>query len=199
MAEPPEPYYTPAAIRAAVKVLDQSQAISNELLAETIADAESLFERYRGVAFRVRTATAIVAGASEATVIVPHLQLVEVSSVSIDGTELTGDEIAAITVWPDGRLVRSEGWAGTQAVITYTHGFEEPPPAILRACREYVRAVALETIGNGPRNTISYTDPDSGFSYRESTPDWEAGRPTGYIAVDRALNSVPDYRVPGVA
>ena len=29
---------------------------------------------------------------------------------------------------------------------------------------------------------------------RFSTPDWNAGRPTGYLEVDRLLNSLPDYR-----
>jgi hypothetical protein len=103
-----------------------------------------------------------------------------------------------MTVWSEmGILERVSGWHGP-VVVTYTHGFSETPPAVLRACREFVRAKALQYTGNQPRNALSYTD-DNGYSYRESTADWNAGRPTGLMVVDDALNSLDDYRTPGVA
>jgi hypothetical protein len=48
-----------------------------------------------------------------------------------------------------------------------------------------------------PRDIIA-TSAD-GMSTRYSTPDWGAGRATGYLEIDRLLNTLPDYRTPAIA
>jgi len=67
-------------------------------------------------------------------------------------------------------------------------------PALARACREYVRASALANQSGVSRDVISQSV--EGVSTRFSTPDVDAGRPTGYVDVDRLLSSLTDYRVP---
>jgi len=53
--------------------------------------------------------------------------------------------------------------------------------------------VARSRAAGVSRNTLSEAT-DAGTT-RYSTPDWEGGRPTGWLEVDRLLNTLPDYRV----
>lgn len=72
-----------------------------------------------------------------------------------------------------------------------------PPETILDACAEYVVSVVRNRSVGTSRDVIAQSF-DGGVT-RYSTPDWRAGRPTGYLEVDRLLNSMPDYRIPGIA
>lgn len=74
--------------------------------------------------------------------------------------------------------------------ITFTIG--GPPTAVLRACREYVRSCALSDRSGVPRDVISQSA--EGTYTRFSTPDWDAGRPTGWLEVDRLLNSLDNFQ-----
>ncbi|WCO67878.1 hypothetical protein PO878_03960 [Iamia majanohamensis] len=192
-------YPTASDIRAKVPVLDKvplDEDVLVDLIEELVAEFQGIAEEYRGVAYVPRTATDVFPRASTDALLLTWPQVTAVTGVTVDGTSLTVDELADVTTETWGRLYRPVGWHG-DITVTYTHGLAETPPAVTRACREFVRAKVLEQTGNGPRNVTSYQD-DSGWSYRESTPDWAAGRPTGLQVVDAALNSLPDHRVPGV-
>lgn len=67
---------------------------------------------------------------------------------------------------------------------------------LVRACRQYVRSCAMADNSNVPRDVIGQSF--EGNYTRYSTPDKSAGRLTGYLEVDRLLNSLPDYRL-GIA
>ena len=73
------------------------------------------------------------------------------------------------------------------------HGATSTPAALLDACTEYVLCVARNRASGVSRNTLSEAT-DAGTT-RYSTPDWSAGRPTGWLEVDRLLNTLPDYRI----
>ena len=51
-------------------------------------------------------------------------------------TDRSGAHAAVVAVDADG---------GSEVVITYTHGYENPPSSILRGCREFVRSRAIES------------------------------------------------------
>ena len=68
---------------------------------------------------------------------------------------------------------------------------------MLDACTEYVLCVLRARASGVSRNTLS--EATEAGTTRYSTPDWSAGRPTGWLEVDRLLNSLPDYRTPGIA
>lgn len=70
-----------------------------------------------------------------------------------------------------------------------------PPTLVMRACAEYVSAVLRADRSGTSRDVIAQSF-DGGVT-RYSTPNWGAGRPTGFLEVDRLLNSMPDYRLPG--
>lgn len=92
-------------------------------------------------------------------------------------------------------------WDGTpirQAYAWIAYGDDTAPVGLVRAAREYVRAVALRDQSGVPRDVLSMSFGD-GTSTRYATPDWAARRPTGYMEVDRLLNALPRHYVPGIA
>lgn len=164
-------------------------SMSDALLTDLVAEFADLAGRYIDRALTPTEAVASLDGVRSRVLELPHREVTEVSAVSIDGTELSDDALAALVVDRSrGSVTRDTWWIGCTIDVEYTHGYTTTPPGLVRACREYVRAKALEASGNQPRNTISFTD-SSGFSYRESTPDWDNGRPTGLLVVDQVLNS----------
>lgn len=184
-------YLTADELRAGAAVIDNAERFHDDLLDGLVAEFEDLAERYRGIAFEPRTATATLRASGSSRLMLPHVEVSAVSAVTENGASVLA---AGFDLWSSqGLLVRPSGWFVEPIVVSYTHGLSSPPAAILRACREWVRAKAMQSTGNMPRNALSYSD-ESGTSYRESIADWEAGRPTGLLVVDEALNSVSDRR-----
>lgn len=193
-----DPYYAADDLRGLVRPVGDPGEHDDELIEGLVAEYEELAERARGVAYRHREATFTTGMVSGCPILLPHVQIVSIDSVTVDGVPWTTEQVEALSFDAGTGAIDVDAWWGRRAVITYTHGFGTPPPAILRGCREFVRARALAEKANAPRNAISWQD-DSGWSYRTSTADWNAGRYTGLMVVDDAINSVTDYRVPGLA
>lgn len=191
-----DPYYTPVEIRALVPPVRDEGKYSDALIEALVAEFEGIAERARGVAYRHREATAtLLAPACRTTL--PHVMLVSVDSVTVDGTEWTTEQVEEITVIGALGVIEAHWTGGLVVDVAYTHGYETPGPSILRGCREFVRARAIETQGNAPRNTSGYSD-DSGREYRFERADWNAGKYTGLTVVDDAINTATDHRVPGL-
>lgn len=189
----PAPYLTPGEIRAEVSGLDAPK-YSDATLARYVRRFEGLAERYRGVAYRVRTETAITArpwGCGWWRL--PHIHVSAITTATLDGVTVvpTPTRIVADRL---GDLVEMSGAGGS--LFTYTHGYVEPPQAILDACVEFVRAEARQQKDSQPRNATGIRD-DLGWSY-ESTADWDNGRPTKWLAVNEFLNQVRDERPTGM-
>ena len=191
-----DPYYTPAEIRSLVAPIADSGKYSNELLEALIADYEELAERARGVAYRHREASAMFYDPG-CRITLPNVMIVTVDSVTVDGTAWDAGQITDLKVMAPLGWVDAEAWGGSEVVITYTHGYENPPSSILRGCREFVRSRAIESQSAKPRQTVGYTD-DSGQQYSFDRADWNAGKYTGLPSVDDAINTATDFRVPGV-
>lgn len=105
----------------------------------------------------------------------------------ISGTGIpAGTRIASINSTTSIELTANATASGTSITLSIVD------PVLARACREYVRASAVATRSNVSRDVISQSV--EGMVTRFSTPDKKAGRPTGYIDVDRLLNTLPDRR-----
>lgn len=106
----------------------------------------------------------------------------------ITGTGIpAGTRIASINSTTSIELTANATASGTGITFSIVD------PVLARACREYVRASAVATRSNVPRDVISQSV--EGLTTRFSTPNKEQGRPTGYIDVDRLLNTLPDRRI----
>lgn len=193
------PYATPDAIRLKVPDIADTDKFPDDLLVDLIADFEKVAEQYRGIAYTTRTLTETWIATywnPLDTVSLSWPQVQSITSVTLDGQTLASGTDYLIEVSNTGRyrLRRSwfVGWFGT-LVVTYNHGCTTVPTTVMRALYDYVRAGAMQNKAGVPRDVISQTLPGGG-STRYSTPDITAGRPTGYIDVDRRLNSMPDFR-----
>jgi hypothetical protein len=188
---------------AEVKTLIGSKAANwdNTRIANLVARFEEMVEDYLGCAYQERTRTWTVRDRTRWRYLqLPDPFVREVSAVSIDGTADTEDQITAMnsTLAGDvGVVTRDGGWMGL-ASITYTHGLDLPPQALLDACVDYVRVKYLAQTSSRARNIESYED-DSGFSYTVGRADPANGRPTGIPPVDDAINEVPSHAIPGIA
>lgn len=150
---------------------------------------EMLAEEARGVAYVPRIAVEDHPGCSP--VLLGHKQPRELLAVWVDGVERDVDGFTLdasrghVTGPASGAVVR----------VAYSHGYDAPPPPLVAACREYVRAKILADTSDMQRAVLSYTNLASGEVYRYGTSDWNAGRFTGMAVVDDLIAQVHDERV----
>lgn len=184
------PYLTPEQIRD-LRIGEVSEA-TDDRLASLVASFESIAERYRGVAYTPRDATLTTSVGCGGVLFLPTMKVRSVTSLTVDGVATTGYTLDAET----GTIYLGAG--GERAVVVaWSHGFDEPPPLVIDACAEYVVSAWRASNAGNSRNVIGQTS--EGATIRYSTPNWSAGRPTGWLEVDRLLDSLDDYRLPGIA
>jgi len=191
-------YLTASQVRSRVPALTNSTTYPDSELENLVDEFTDITERYRNLAFEPRTVTGEVITYPNAATQLAHFPIRSITSASADGTALTASELAALTIDKPTGLITGGPWVGSkQLTVTYSHGLDSPPEIILRACAEYVRSVAFSSRSGQSRDVIAQSM--DGSYTRYSTPDWNRGRPTGYLEVDRLLNSAPSYLTPGVA
>lgn len=203
-------YMTVDILRSRVPALVDPAAFPDLDLSDLISEFEDLAEQYRGVSYETKAGVVEkheLRGESVVWTDWPRLQ--SVTSVLVDLYGLTQTmNLAAVHVEVEtGRIdlgslftspVLTHGSFSGTATVTYTHGLTDPiPPGLLRACRLYVRACALRDQSTVGRDVLTQAF-EGGGTTRYSTPDWKAGRPTGYLDVDSLLNQLRDYRRPGI-
>ena len=196
-------YPTAAQIRDAVgePIASDDDTYPDALLTQLVAEFADIAERFRGVAF-VPTTTVEEREVDGCSLFLDWARPRSITSLVVDGDTLdpSSYQLNKSTGQLRFRAGSSSGNNGfpSLAVVTYIHGEDDLPSPIYRGCLEYVRATAVSDRSGTGRDVIAQTF-DGGFT-RYSTPDWEAGRPTGWLEVDRLLNSVSDRRTPaGIA
>lgn len=183
------PYLSADALRS-VKPLDNKSRFPDADLNALVAEFEEIVEQAKGVAFTPRDATYTCPGVRGCRLELPHRMVTDWTSVSIDGTALSAGQLAKIVLDGNaGTLHYPGGWLGDVIEVDYTHGLAVPPAAVLRACKEYVRARALKQSGNQPRDAAGPAGVD-GTSYPVA-----ATTPTGVRAADSVLANVRDYLI----
>ncbi len=190
-------YPTATEIRDRVDRLASTDAFPDAVLDDLIDEFQELAERYRGVSFVSTTATAekhTLAGVRVARLDWPAITSITAATVTASDGTVTTLTPADLVIDHPHPLVDLGGVYSGVLSITYVHGLATTPPAITRACREYVRACALRDYSQVGRDVTSQGF-ENGGTTRYVTEDWDAGRPTGYLEVNRLLNSVRDYRV----
>lgn len=163
-----------------------------DIIEELVAEFEERVEDHLGVAYEPREATYTVDVSPYASaVVLPHVKIREITAVTVDDTEWTEDEISDLT--PDLEAGVIPWTTCGVAVFAYGHGFDEPTPAVKRACRNFVRAKYVYETSERSRNVTSVDD-QSGTTY-----DYAVTTPTGVPEADRIIATLTSYRVPGVA
>lgn len=176
--------------------LESSAKVSSDLLRELRDEFTDRAEDYCGTSFVPRYRRDVIKGSGSVNLLLSRTFPTTILSAS--STDTSGTVTAfTVTNWDpqDSGLLVTDGDAFTSTTygernlsVAYEYGLTSCPPAIKRACKDYVRAKALEQGSRVGRDLIRETSPD-GFSQQWSTPDPAAGRPTGLLDVDAALNS----------
>lgn len=162
-----------------------------------IASFEAVAESFLGYACTARTATETLdVDRTTRDLQVSYGPVTAITSVTVNGT------LKAATDYrrrPGGiiRLTYGAWTINVDIVVAYGYGLATTPPLVLDACVEYVDSVLRSERSGTSRDVISQSF-DGGIT-RYSTPDITAGRPTGWLEVDRLLVTQKYQAVPGVA
>lgn len=159
------------------------------LIDDLIAEFEETLEWHTGQVYDQREVTETI-DAVGGDLLLTHSQVVSVTSVSVDGTDYTTDQVDELKVRSSG-IIRDFNRCG-QVTVTYTYGPETAPKWAVRACTEFVRAKVLLSTSDAPRSQ-QVTD-DSGWTYRYFNTE-----PTGVDEADRIIAANADRRPPGIA
>ena len=95
---------------------------------------------------------------------------------STDPTAIDQEILALVEI---AERYRGEAWDADH--------LDEVPSVLVSAACEYAVCVLTSRASGASRNTLA-EDTETGTT-RFSTPDWHAGRPTGFLEVDRLLNT----------
>ena len=157
----------------------------NDAVTALIPQFEALAERYLGTAYIPRTGT-YTGTPYNGILELPHVNIRSITSV----VNLAGAAVTYDTLWKArGALAVS---SHEQVVCTYRHGFDAPTARLVSACNRWIeRMIVVERTATS-RDTLSQSF--EGGTTRYSTPDWNAGRPTGFLQIDADLNSERDHR-----
>jgi hypothetical protein len=191
-------YMTAATVRTRVTALANTTTYPSAELDRLVLEFTEIAERYMGVAYEPRTVTAEEVVIPNCVVKLTHPKIRSVTAATVEGVALTATELTEIVMDKLTGSVSSSRWTGSDlATFTYSHGFDAPTEVLLRSCSEYVRSVAFADRSGQSRDVIAQSL-DGSFT-RYSTPNYSQGRPTGFLEVDRLLNSLPMFRPAGVA
>lgn len=195
-----DPYIEVADLRARLggDFTSSTPEFDDDALAALVSEFEEIAEDYLGVAFVEREGSeSFTLAAPAASIMLAQPQVRELTGLTIDGDEVDLDAEPFTLYGPVGRV---EGTFPSLVPIVfgYTYGFTAPTPTLVRAGVQYVRSCALVDRSRVARDALSVAD-GSGGTTRYSTPNKAERRPTGYLEVDRLLNSMPQYQAPGVS
>ncbi len=182
------PYLTPDDLKGE-PTLARLTTVDDDAIAGYVAEFEAVAEAFVGVALTPRDATDSLSVTSTRSIMLSHRPVRSVTSLTLDGYATTGFTVNASAgiIYIDARCGRSD------VVAVYSHGLDTPPPAALRACRQYVRATALRDQQAVERDVVAQGFEGGGYT-RFATPD-AGDHPTGFIEVDRLLVSLrAEYR-----
>lgn len=181
---------------AAIPGVDHPNKHSTARLLELRDEFEDLAERWTGQAWVPRFAQETLRNTILLNFPQPRsiVSVVDSQSVTIDATSWELAEWGGLTDGFGGSITGYGIWPLT---VKYVHGADRPPADLVGACKQYVRSKLLADNSRIGRDTLSQTDP-AGITERWSTPDWNAGRPTGLLDVDRVLCSL-GAPLPGIA
>lgn len=172
------PYITPEQVRSRLPGTPDDDEV-----AELVAEFEQLIEGDRGIAYTPREVTEVHAAHRRGVVVLDWPAVIEVTAVTDASGAWSSERVAAV-----GRSGAVRGVCG-EVTVTYRHGMAVPPPAVLRACREFVREKLTRATARG-RRAVAETSDDSGTTYTYAGGDSLTGVPE----VDRIVAGLPSYR-----
>lgn len=183
-------YFTLAEFRSSDPAFASSTEFPDVDVDAARAWAEERFEHAADCAWVERTAIETHVGPGSLLLELAHMDIRVVSAVSIDGTALTADELAALVVFPYGMVKRSAGWTRDSViVVTYTYGKTSIPAPVKEAV---ILLTQFKIVPKNLRQNALSESTDVGFiRIAHATP----GGKTGLLEVDAVAADYGHTRV----
>lgn len=180
-------FCTIGALREEPKLDDKSR-FPDALIAEIRDEVESYVEEAAGRSFVPMFGSERHIGDAGNTLVLRHNAVRELVSVTVDGTAqsltnfelLLGDQLHAKGGFP---FLNAE-----PVVVNLEHGEDRPPVKLVREVKKAIRGELLSRGAQAPRDLLWEQTAD-GNTVRYSTPDFNAGRYTGNLSLDAAINA----------
>lgn len=168
--------------------LDDKNRFPDALIAEIRDEIESYVEEAAGRAFVPTFGMEKHIGDAGNNIVLRHHAVRELVSVTVDGSAqnlsnfelLLGDQLHAKGGFP---FINAE-----PVVVKLEHGEDRPPVKLVREVKKAIRSELMSRGAQAPRDLLWEQTAD-GNTVRYSTPDWNAGRFTGTMALDAAINA----------
>jgi hypothetical protein len=156
-------YCSPAEVRAMDSISGEAATFPTEDLIDAVEWAENIVEDYCGTNWVQRYQRDVLSGSNSQTLKLSRLFPTKILSASIDGTALTGAQIAKIALYATGDIVwEDDTWdftePGKKVIVDYEHGLADktgPPNDIRWAVRTLARFHLLEQVSRIPDRALS--------------------------------------------
>jgi hypothetical protein len=181
--------FTVAELRSWDPVLADATKYPSTTIKDHRAAVTERFESIAGLSFVRRGARAMLDGRGSGSLVLPHVEVSTARSIKVDGTALSGGDLANVKVYPHGQLVWDGGTfaKGLRNVeVLYEHGLASVPRSIARAAMRYARYLLAPSPFESERATAVFTEA-GGYRLTIAGRDGETGLPE----VDAVL---ADYR-----
>lgn len=157
--------------------------------ADRLTQAEALVRAYCGwhIAPSRTVEDAVIRGSGTATILLPSLYVTAVAAINDNDTDLTVEDDYT---WSAAGVVTRVGyWSTDEVVVSYTHGYEEPPAEVTAV----VQAIAQRAVNNpGGQASSRSIGP-----FAESYGSLATG--TALSLLDSEMEVLRRYRIPVVA
>ena len=153
-------YATVQEMRDRYQALADTTRYPDDAVQDALRTAEEIIEDACAVAFVPRTVVSTVLADGTRLLTLPYTRVRQVIDVTVDDATLTSSDLDLLVVNAAG-LYRAAGWAeNTRVVVTYTHGYDQPPGRV----KEAVMLLAKTRLVIGPvdERATSMTTEDGG-------------------------------------
>jgi hypothetical protein len=154
-------YTTPIEVRNMDSISGETSTFPTADLVEAITWSEAVIDDYCGASFVYRYERDVLDGTGTDTIKLSKMFPRKILAASIDGTDLTADEISKIALHESGVIIREDDvWEfntpGRKVVIEYEAGIDKtPPPDIAWAAKTLARYHLIEQVSRIPDRALS--------------------------------------------
>lgn len=178
--------------RAVDPALSSTEKFPTSALIERRIETEDECERICGQAFVPRFAREELSGTGRTAFTLRWPLVRAIRSVTVAGTALSGAEVLGLGFTDTGVVTGGREWVrGRRIVVEYEHGWDRPPPDVVRGAKLRFKSLLLEGRSALPDRAERVVTQTDGGTIQFATPSADR---TGIPAVDAIYGRFPAPR-----